>query len=78
MVRHDGSFVKVERMVQIAKKIATGLSGPEHVISHEKLILWIELNIGLSPEKAEAYVKKICDGHGWVIEDDAIKPEPAS
>lgn len=72
MVRHNGSFVRLERMTQIAKQIASQFPAP---VDYHKLVLWIELNIGLTADKASEYIEKICEGHGWVVEDGKIRPE---
>lgn len=74
MVRQDGSFVKIQRHVEISKQIAKHLPAP---VSYEKTLLWIRVNIGLSPTKAIEYLQDVLDSHGWVVEDGVIKPEPA-
>ena len=73
MVRHDGSFVRLERMTQIAKQIAKCFPTP---VDYHKMVLWVEMNIGLTADKASEYIEKICETHDWVIEDGQIKPEP--
>jgi len=72
-MRRDASYIKVERLALITKKIAKQF--PEPVDFH-KLVLWIEMEIGLSGEKACEYVEKVCEVHDWEIEDGKISPAP--
>lgn len=74
-MRKDGSFVKVERLSQIRKEIASQF--PEPVL-FEKLKLWVECNIGLSEEKAGEYIEKAVASAGWFIIDGKILAELAS
>jgi hypothetical protein len=71
LVRRDGSYVKVERLKQIGKEIARYFPEP---VDYHKMVLWVEMNIGLSPVKAVEYIDKVIEAHGWIVEDGKIKP----
>lgn len=74
-MRKDGSYVKVERLSQIKKEIAKRFPNP---ISFNDMILWVEVGIGLTPEKAKDYIEKIVAASGWVIFDGNICAEASS
>ena len=69
-MRKDGSFIKTERLAQIAKQIVKGFPEP---VDYHKLVLWVEMNIGLRADTASEYITKICEAHDWAIEDGKIK-----
>jgi hypothetical protein len=68
-MRKDGSYVKVERLSLIRKEIAKQFPNPVEV---SKVELWVECNIGLTPEKARDYIDKAVAAAGWVITDGKI------
>lgn len=72
MMRRDGSFVKSERLKIISKQIKQELPNP---VDLKKLRLWIEINIGLTPEKAESYISVVVEANGWVVNDGKICSE---
>jgi hypothetical protein len=75
-MRKDGSFIKVERLYEIKKAIIKGLPNPVDI---DKLKLWVEMNIGLTPERAQDYIEKVVAASGWVIFEGKILaslPEP--
>jgi len=69
MVRRDGAFVKTERIKTITRQIARSFPGE---IDIEKMIIWIEVNIGLSPGRAREYIEKACIVQDWNILEGQI------
>ena len=68
-MKQDASFVKTRRLEQIAKQIAKGFSSaPE--IHLKKLMLWIEMNIGLTKIRALEYIETVCEAKGWELDQD--------
>lgn len=76
-VRNDASTTKMERQIMIAKKIAaTFNANPKDPIFLRKLVIWVEMSIGLTRRRAEEYIAVVVDSHDdWVIEDGALGPE---
>lgn len=68
----DAGHLKTERLNQITKKVASAFPNP---VSRSKTILWIEFNIGLSKEKANAYLDSVIETKGWIEENGMIKAE---
>jgi hypothetical protein len=68
-MRKDGAFVKLDRIRQIQKEITKCF--PKEV-ELNRIILWTEMNIGLTQEKAEEYITKIIDANGWVLSEGKI------
>jgi len=64
MSRRDGAFIKTERIKRIAKEIAK--QAPKNV-EIEKVLMWIEANIGLSPKRSLEYLNLACASQGWII-----------
>jgi hypothetical protein len=71
-MRKDGSFIKLERLKQIKTQVAKNLPNP---VSIDKTVIWIQLNIGLTEERAKEYLDLVVEGAGWVVSDGAIKAE---
>jgi hypothetical protein len=71
-VRKDGAFIKLERLRQIKTEIVKGFPEPA---DYQRIVLWTEMNIGLSTEKALEYVNKLIAANGWVLDNGKIKPE---
>jgi hypothetical protein len=71
-MRRDGSFIKIQRLKEIQKQIVSGF--PNEVDYH-RIILWTEMNVGLTTEKAEEYVNKLIEANGWFLIDGKIKAE---
>lgn len=67
-LRKDGGWVKQERMNRITIKITKDLKAGGR-IKVDKLVAWIELNIGLTKDKARAYVETIALGYDYIITD---------
>ena len=74
-VRHDGSWVKQERMNRISHYILNQFKASNR-INLNKLRAWVEINIGLTPRRAEEYIATISLAYDWLIKDGLlIKPE---
>ena len=71
-MRKDGSFVKTERMKEIAKLISQAF--PEGA-DYKKLVLGIEVHMGLTNAKAREYIDKVVESQGWINENGLIKAE---
>jgi len=71
MSRRDGAWIKAQRLKMIAKEVAKTF--PEGA-DLEHVLLWIEVNIGLSRKKAQEYLAKVVAVKGWRIEDGRILP----
>ena len=69
MVRRDSSMLKAERLARIRTQMMMNL---KDVVKIDKLLDWIELNIGLSRRKAKEYVELIIRSEGWVQSDGKI------
>lgn len=69
MVRKDASTVKMSRVSEIRLEM---LKSIKNGISIEKLLDWVELNIGLSREKAQEYSNLIIRSEGWVEVDGFV------
>ena len=70
--RKDGAFIKLERLKQIQKQIASGFPNP---VDYDRTVIWTELNIGLTKEKSQDYINKLIEGNGWVLVDGKIRAE---
>lgn len=73
-VRRDGSFIRSQRLIQIGKRIAVGLSEFK-TVDVEQLILWIQMNLGLTEKRASEYVAVVVKAKGWVLKDGEITAE---
>lgn len=71
-MRKDGAYIKLERIKQIQKQIVSSFPGE---VDFNKIVLWAEMNIGLTNETAQEYVTKIVEVNGWVLENGKIKAE---
>jgi len=69
LVRRDSSMLKAERLRTIRQEMAVNL---KDVVRTEKILDWIELNIGLSRLKAKEYIDLIIRTEGWVESDGKI------
>jgi len=74
-MRKDGAFIKVERLAQIRKEIASKFPEPVDI---KMLQLWVECNVGLSEEKSKEYIEKAVASAGWSIIDGKIVSEIAA
>lgn len=73
-VRRDGSFVRSQRLLEIARMIALDFS--ENKKSEiEQLKLRIQMEIGLTEKTASEYVNTVCRAKGWHLKDGYIYPE---
>ena len=71
-MRKDASFVKIERMKEIAKKIVKTF--PAGAI-YDKVILTLEVDMGLSNSRAHEYLDKVIEKQGWIVQNGVIKSE---
>lgn len=71
-MRKDGAYIKLERIKQIQKQIVNSFPAE---VDFSKIVLWAEMNIGLTNETAQEYVTKIVEVNGWVLENGKIKAE---
>jgi len=72
MTRKDGSFIKTERLHQISHKIKEDI---KEGVDYNRILDWIEFNIGLRRDTAQDYLDKIIRVEGWVITNGYIKAE---
>ena len=70
MVRKDGSYVKTQRMRRIAAFIAKA-DGDK--IKTDKLLAWIEVNVGLTKAKAKQYVATLALAFDWKEKDGYLR-----
>ena len=71
MVRRDGSFTKTQRLNKIAAHVAPKLSEGEKV-NISKLILWIEMTIGLTKKRAGEYINILAGAYDWEVKDGCL------
>lgn len=72
---HDGAFYKSQRVKQISKEIAR-LLNKGRKINIERLLNWIEMEIGLSRKRARQYLDLILKTHEtWMEEKGHIRKE---
>ena len=69
--RRDGAWIKAQRLQAIARMIAKTF--PKGV-SYDRMVSLVELEIGLSTQKAREYIDKVIEAKGWRVEDGIIKP----
>ncbi len=73
MVVKDAGFMKKMRISEIKKEIMKKISNGG--VSQEKLLDFIEVEMGLSRRKAEEYTALIIKTSGWILEDGVIKSD---
>lgn len=69
MVSRDSSKLKVERLAEIRRVMQQSISKGVEV---ERLLDYIELNIGLRRSTAAEYVALVTRAEGWLKVDDRI------
>lgn len=74
MVRRNGGFIKTQRIADIKKYIVQQSPKP---IALNRLVLWVEANIGLTKVKAQEYIEVAVDLLGLIVDGDVIRFEPA-
>jgi hypothetical protein len=67
----DASYLKTQRLLQIKKHIAKQFPNP---VNLELMILWIEVNIGLTHDRAFEYITTVCMANQWNLKDGSITP----
>lgn len=71
MVRKDGTWVKIQRLAQIAQFIAKAMG--EGKVEIEKTLVWIQYEMGLTEQKAREYLGLVMIKHGWINNDGIIQ-----
>ena len=70
--RRDGTFIRKERLMAIAKEIAYDLNQDKRCV-YEDVILWCQYNIGLTEKKAREYVDVVVKAHtDWHLNNGLI------
>jgi len=72
MFRKDGSWVKKQKIEEVWKKISAEFP---NTISVEKLVLWCEVELGLSKQKAYEYLDLVARIHNLAVDQGIIKQE---
>jgi hypothetical protein len=67
-LRKDGAYVKKSRINTIAVYISN-----HKPVALKTVVLFAELQIGLSEKRAREYIDKICEAYGYEIKDNVIK-----
>jgi len=71
MVKKDGGWVRTQRLMQIAKHIASAMN--EGKVAVDKTIVWIQWEMGLTESKAREYLGLVMIKQGWINNDGIIK-----
>ena len=74
MVGKDAGFVKTTRLKSIKCQMAQSISKG---VDKDRVLDWVELNIGLSRSTATKYVDLIVRSEGWIDNDGTIVYELA-
>jgi len=69
--RRDGSYWRKMRIRQIREEIAKHMPNGVPV---EKMLLWIQVEMGLTRKKAEEYLKLAVESGDFAIRDGKIVP----
>ena len=69
MVGKDAGFVKTTRIKEIKREMAQTISKG---IAKDRLLDWIEINVGLTRLTATSYVDLVIRSSGWVEIDGKI------
>jgi len=69
MVGKDAGFLKMQRIQKIKKEMAKSISKG---LDKNRLLDWIEINLGLSRLTAEKYVGLIVRAQGWIENEGKI------
>ena len=72
MVRRDAALLRKQRLQEIERRMAQGIS---RGIDLDKLLDWIEYEIGLTRKTAMRYVELIVRKQGWVRDGRTIRFE---
>jgi len=71
-MRKDGSWVKTQKLKEIAKMISTKM--PDGC-NYDKLLIKIQFEMGLTESRAEEYIDLVCQAKGWIKQNGVIKGE---
>ena len=72
-LRKDGSWLRVQRLMEIAKEIAKHFNDGGKC-NFETLMLWVEFKIGLTETRARDYIITVVRAKQWEIQDGFILP----
>ena len=74
--RRDGSFVRSQRLLGIAKQIAYKISFSEDKVCEvAELLNWIMFEQGLTEKRAKEYMDIVVKAKGWVLDNGEIRTE---
>lgn len=70
--RRDGTFIRRERLMQIARQIACDLTQDKRCV-FEDMVLWCQYHIGFTEKTAKEYVAVVIKAHvDWKLNDGII------
>ena len=71
--RRDGSYVRSQRLLDIAKQIAYKIhESTNKLCSYDELIIWVQMWMGLTDKKAAEYINLVLKAKGWILKDGFI------
>lgn len=73
-MKRDAAHLKQERMRKIASYVAPMLAEGQKV-RITKLLAWIEINIGLTKDKAGEYVNTLASAYDWNVNNGFVTLE---
>lgn len=74
-IRRDGSFIRSQRLLEIAKMVAKEITASNsRQCSYDLILNRIMLNVGLTEKRASEYICVVCHARGWQIKDGFIVP----
>ena len=69
--RRDGSYWRKMRIKRVREEIAKHMPGG---VSVEKMLIWIQVEMGLTRRKAEEYLRLAVESGDFTIKDGKIVP----
>jgi len=71
--RRDGSFVRSERLLRIARQIVSTIHKSDvKQCEYAGLLTWIMFDMGLTEKTAREYVDVVVRAKGWRLNDGVI------
>lgn len=71
--RRDGSYIRSQRLMEVAKKIAYDISfNPDKTCHKDDLVNWIMFEMGLTEKRAREYVEIVIKAKGWLVNNGGI------
>jgi len=71
--RRDGSYVRSERLLRIAKQIVYTINNEGNKqCEYAELLTWIMFDMGLTEKTAREYVDVVVRAKGWHLNDGII------